>query len=274
MFYYVIICKIRNVGMGSMLYKDEFESKYKKNSCKEIGSYTRMLFLENEKLGRPVWVELESFNDGKLNIRMYDSFDKKAKYVDKDEAKEFAVKKLNSEMPNRGTLPICSAKASQICSIVTLEHLETLEPYRRKGIASFVLKLVEDYYMRSSQAQSKVKNPQNGQVIYARLENLDKDLLDKTRLEQKMGAVGSVISYVRNKALGYIAEDAAMEFLSKNGFSCASSRFFQPVKEMESANIICDELLDENNKKNYIQIFDTPVEINPEMLKNDDHLMN
>lgn len=234
---------------------------------------SRYVVAQLDRINNPVLISLATNEHHDLDIKIYetDYFSLKGKpieYLENPFNKKniidylmygFVMDENNESSPR----PICELKTSAWSHGVTLNEIRTREDMRRKGIGSFAIKLAQDYYSRNPNVNFSRSN------MYADRRLIDEELKYKTRLEHETGKFGDVLSYVKSKILRRGAEEAYLKFLSKNNFACEKNPYQMPHRIIRSRDILDDKIINEETAPNYIQIFNTVLDFDPNYILQD-----
>lgn len=226
---------------------------------------SRYVILKLEELDLPVFVSLETDKRNNLDLKMYEtdlySLNCLLKpFIENPYQKEnIFINIMNGSAKDGENIdnprPICELSTVVWNNGVTLANINTREDFRRKGVASYALKLVQDYYARNNETKEKGLT-----MLYSSKRDADKDLAYKTKFEQKMGSFGDIVSRIRSKILCKDANAAYENFLLKNHFCLEPHEYQVPHRTMRRRDILSDEIINDDNASNYIQIFDSVIE--------------
>lgn len=236
---------------------------------KESKTYTRYLTYKNRKLNKIMLVSLTTNDKGAVSIRIYptdlNSRITCAKVLDKRlvDASDREILKIveNSGDFNVDENPVCELHSTVFDKKAVIQGVDVSPKYQRKGIGSYALQLVQDYYAKTehigihdTKEICASKNVENEEFVY------------QTKLENSLGGFGKWLAKSRSKILGNTGGiKAYIEFLKKNDFYCEANTFQLPKKNIyHKRNIISEALLDENNCPKVIQCYDEIIDIDKE----------
>ena len=175
---------------------------------------------------------------------------------------------VDSESPDNPR-PICELSATAWNGSVTIGSVRTREDMRRKGLATYALHLVQDYYTRNKDIKEKKLMAGGVPYLYASKHRVDDNLQYKSRFEHYTGAFGELLSRVKSKVLSRDAKDAYLKFLKSNHFDIQESEYHNPFRKMRRRDILDDAIINEDTARNHIQIFDGIIEFDPSEFTNE-----
>ena len=228
---------------------------------------TRYMISRIEGIEMPVFISLTTDDKHNLELKMYETdlhvINHLVKpFIENPFNKEKIVNSLMLGAPLDGDnkenpRPICELHTTVWGNGVTLADIHTREDVRRKGIASFALKIVQDYYTRNKETK------ENGMpILYSSKQEADSNLKYKTKFEHNSGAFGDILSNVKAKIFKKDAKDAYRKFLIKNHFCLEDNEYQMPHRTMRCRNLLSDKIINEDTACNYLQILDSVIEYN------------
>lgn len=233
---------------------------------------TRYFITRLQGFDAPLFVELSSDDNYGLDIKIYETDLRGMNgyikpFLENPFHKESIINEImfgtpmDSENPNNPR-PVCEITTKVWGDAVTITNVQTREDVRRKGLASFALKIVQDYYSRNVNIKDKLTKMSEEPTLYSSKHLADENLQYRTRFELQTGAFGELLSRVNAKIFARDSHKAYNNFLKSNHFRCDKSDYCMPSRPMRRRNIMSDEIINEDTARNHIQVFDGVIEYN------------
>jgi hypothetical protein len=229
-----------------------------KKNDEQSNSYTRYLIEYNKKMKEPLLVSFTSGPIGQTQIKIHKT--DLASRVDLKNVDDisYIMPLLNAYFAYGcdfivDDMPISKLSASRFGSDAVITDVSTEDEYCRKGLASYSVELIQDYYKKKSITGKMNKNMQ----VFAARNNFNDEVVYANPLERRLGSFGSLLAHANSKLAGNRRDRVYNAFLYKNNFRVSNLSYEMPRKSIISDRmIISSELLDEENKPAMLQCGD------------------
>lgn len=225
----------------------------------ESGTYTRYIVDINKKINEPVLVSLTTDGKGKAEIKIYKTDLSESaplgEFLNKKTDKEYSGAIIQAYILNGGDFnivdkPITEMSSAKFGKNAIINSLHTEDKYCRKGLGSYALNVVQDYYKKTNH----IDGNNDIKRIYVARSGFDDSAVYANSVERKMGSFGDLLAHARAKVSGKNSDRAYLTFLDKNNFRVHKHPYCLPTKPIISdRKIISTELLDEENRPAVIQ---------------------
>jgi len=224
----------------------------------ENSTYTRYMLNYNHKLDIPILVAFTSNRQGNVGIKIHKT--NLPKLMGKGLEDGNYEDELSKAISSGGDFdvdedPLTTLDSAAMGDYAIVNSVYTKKNYCRKGLGSYAMQLVQDYY-RKTNAVGYGNRHKN---LYAARRSNDDDVYS-SRAYRGLGTFGKLLSHTKAKVRSNKEQLAYASFLAKNNFMVEDHPYQVPRKViMSDRNMISERLLDEYNRPLMIQCFDTIV---------------